>query len=249
MEYKEVRKQIDAIVEAIGKGLYEVEYNEPENFYECTAPDGRKFFKFVDMDSARHGTDFGSCTVCVKDYTFSFDWGTGERESKFLEELEDSYELEDGSSVTREQLEQEIIDAFDERDNIFTGEYTDMDSQMDVYCSMYHVDPDEIEYFWGEDMDCPLDINDSWIEYTPPEKLGYGTVSYQGKKYFLVEETNIEDGEEVHAVLADSVPDDEGVLDTVLLTLEYEDDEPIVTYCEESEDLYHADEGGYLEEC
>ncbi len=243
MEYRDVKASIDRIVKAIKKGDYKVSYEEPNNIRECTAPDGRTFYKQVDMDDARSSNEFGSCTVDVGGYEFSCDWETGEYESDLFDDIDEEYELEDGSHICKEDLIELVIDALNEREDIFFGEYSDMDSQMDLYAMINHIkDP---EYYWYEDDSCPVDINDGWIDYTEPSKLDYGTVRFGGREYYLVEEPNNEEGEQLHAVDCDAVADDEGLFNTVLLEVSYlKDGEIKVTACEASDDFYNAVEGG-----
>lgn len=238
MEYKEVRKQIDAIVEAIGKGDYKVSYEEPNNISECVAPDGRKFYKIYDLDDARSSNEFGSCTVEVKGYSFTCNWETAEVESEFFDEIDYSYELSDGSVVSYDELKEEVLDAFEFRDDIYFGEYVAPEDQMEVFGMINHVkDP---EYYYYEDEDCPEDAE----EITSPEELGYGEVSYNGVDYYLVDEPENEEGEELHAVTSDAESDDQGNYDTVILTMHYDEaGEMTATDCEDSDDLYSGVDG------
>lgn len=50
MDYEEVLEAIDDIIDALKKGDYEVSYGDPSFIRECTAPDGRTFYKIVDID-------------------------------------------------------------------------------------------------------------------------------------------------------------------------------------------------------
>ena len=242
MEYTEVRETVDKIIESVQKGNYEVSFEGPNNISSCTAPDGRTFYKFVDMDGVKSSNDFGSCNVVVLGYSFSCDLGTGDYESDFFDELEDEYEFEDGSVITKEELEEEVIDAFNDRDDIWFGEYTDMDWQMDIYAKANKIkDP---EYYWCEDPDCPVDIDDCWNGFTSPKDLDYGIVYFERRKYYLVEETNNEDGEQLHAVHCKDVADDHGLFSTVLMTVTYSKNNQIkVTECVDCDDLYNAVEG------
>lgn len=245
MEYNEVNEIVDKILKAVKKGKYSVSFDEPNNINTCTAPDGRTFYKFVDMDGVKSSNDFGSCNVKVEGYSFSCDLGNGDYESDFFDEIEDEYELEDGSVVTKDEIEEEIIDAFNDRKDIWFGEYTDMDWQIEIFAKANNIK--EPEYYWCEDDDCPVDIDDSWSGYQPPEDLDYGTVYYKRCKYYLVEETNNEEGEQLHAVHCKEVADDHGLFTTVLMTVSYQKEGKIkVIDCEECDDMYNAVEG-YVE--
>ena len=242
MEYSEVRAAIDEILNAIKEGKYEVSFDEANNIRECTAPDGRTFYKVVDMDDAKSSNDFGTCYVDVNGYSFSCDLGTGEYESDFFDDLEEEYTLEDGTTVDKDELIEEIIDTFNDTDDIYFGEYTDMDAQMEVFAKINKIE--DPEYYWCEDSDCPVDIDDGWNDFTKPEDLGYGSVTYNGEEYYLVDEPTGEDGEELHAVSSKATSSDSGDFDTVLLTVNHGDnDELIVTSSEECDDTYNAVDG------
>lgn len=160
MEYKEATKKITEIIKAIHKGKYEVDFEEPSGIRECTAPDGRTFYKIIDMDGPKSSNDFGTCYVKVEGYTFSCDLETGEPHSVFFDELEEDYETPKGKYVTKEGLIEKIIDAFNERDDIWFCECTEMDSVMHLYAHIHGIqDP---EYYWYEDRDCPKDVNSWW---------------------------------------------------------------------------------------
>ena len=245
MDYSKARSAIDEIINAIKDGKYEVSFDEANNIRECTAPDGRTFYKVVDMDGVKSSNDFGTCYVDVNGYSFSCDLGTGEYESDFFDDIEEEYTLEDGTTVDKDDLIEEIIDAFNDTDDIYFGEYTEMDAQMEVFAKINKIE--DPEYYWCEDSDCPIDVDDDWNDFTKPEDLGYGSVTYNGQEYYLVDEPTGEDGEELHAVSSKATSSDSGYYDTVLLTVNHGDnDEIIVTSCEESEDEYNAVDG-YVE--
>ena len=242
MNYKEIRETIDGIIDAITKGDYSVSYEEPNNIRECTAPDGRTFYKFVDMDDAKSSNDFGSCIVDVGDYVFSCDWGNGDYESRLFDEFDEEYQLEDGSFICKDDLIELVVDAFNERDDIYFGEYSDMDSQMELFARINQIaNP---EYYWCEDDDCPVDIDDDWTDYTAPKDLGYGTVIFEQVEYYLVEKPSDVEREQLHAVSCGTKPDDNGYFDTVLLEISHsEEGEMKVIACEQSDDYYNAIDG------
>lgn len=246
MDYIEARKTIDQIIEDLRNNNYSVSFDEPNNIKECTAPDGRTFYKFFDMDDVKTGNYFGSCNVDVEGYTFSCDLGNGDYESDFFDELEDEYELEDGISISKDELIEEIIDAFNDQEDIYFGEYSDMDWQMDIYAKIYKIK--NPEYYWCEDSDCPIDINDRWIDYKTPKELEYGTVYFNHRKYYLVEVPGKkEQTEKLHAVHCTASPDDQGRFPTVLLELSYKKKGKIrVLSCEECKDEYNA-AAGYVD--
>lgn len=251
MNYNEVRETIDKIVKAVKEGNYSVSYEAPNNIGSCTAPDGRTFYKVYSMDDARSSTCFGSCSVDVEGCSFLCNLENGEVESEFFDNIEDEYELEDGSHVEKEELVGEIVDAFENTDDIVVGEYTDVDAQMSFYALVNDID--DPEYYWCEDDDCPIDKDDDWEGFTEPENLGYGTVTYNGEEYYLVDEIYDEEDEEdeeneqLHAVHCEETPDDYGCYSTVLLELSYEEGGEVkVISCKECDDVYNAVEG-YVE--
>ena len=234
MEYSKVKDAIDSITKAVRKGNYKVSYDDPNFIVPCTAPDGRTFYKLVDHDSMKYSNDFGGCTVEVSGYTFYCDWGNGDYESSFFDEIDEEYDLENGSIVFKDDLIEKIIDTFNDRKDIFFGEYTDMDWQMEMYAKQNGiVDP---EYYWWEDDDCPVDIND----YTEPKDLGYGTVFIKHRKYYLVEEPDKVEGEQLHAVHCRQKPDDHARFSTVLLELSYKNGKMRIVACNKSDDIYNA---------
>ena len=162
MEYSEVRAAIDEIINAIKEGKYDVSFDEPNGIKKCTAPDGRTFYKVVDMDGVKSSNDFGTCYVDVNGHSFSCDLETGEYESDFFDDIEDEYVLEDGTTVDKDDLIEEIIDAFNDTDDIYFGEYTDVADQMAVFAHINKID--NPEYYWFEDRDCPVDVDElNWL--------------------------------------------------------------------------------------
>lgn len=247
MEYQEVRETVEAIIKAIEESNYSSDVEGPDNIEKCTAPDGRTFYKVLDMDGVKSSTFFGNCTVEVEGYEFRFDLENGDVESDFLGQLEESYELEDGTVVTREEIEERITDAFRERRDIKMGIYGEPQEQMDLFCHANGI-KDDVEFYWWDDDDCPINIEDDMEDFTPPEDLGYGTVTYEGCEYYIVEEDlDIEEGEEnvsrLHAVKVGETCDDQGWYPTVLLTLREEGDELVAVDCQECEERYTAVEG------
>lgn len=245
MEYNEVREMMGKIIKSIKKGTYKISIDEANNIRSCTAPNGRTFYKVVDMDGVKSSNDFGTFYVEVEGYSFSCDLGTGEYESDFFDEMEEEYTLDDDTTVEKDELIDELIEVFNSREDIWFGEYAEMDWQMEIYAQFHNIkDP---EYYWCEDSDCPVDIDDDWYSYTAPKDLGIGTVYYNHRKYYLVEDPTEEDGEQLHAVHCQSVPDDQGLFPTVLLTMEYKKNgKKVVVECEECDEQFNAAEG-YIE--
>ena len=138
----------------------------------------------------------------------------------------ESRELEDGTYVYKDDLIESVIDAFNDRDDIFFSENTDNDWLMEMYAKKYGIK--NIEYYWFEDDYCPLDITNGWIKYTVPRDFGYGIVYHKRLKYYLVEKPNNEDGEQLHAVHCHTKPDDHGRFKTVIFEVCYKKDGRIV---------------------
>ena len=220
MEHKELKEIISNIKKALRSGNYTVDFDDPNCIWECMAPDGRTFYKFTDMDSAKTSSDFGSCIVNVAGYTFTCDLGTGDIDTDFPDDVSE-----------------DLLDAFNNRHDIIFCECTDMDWCMTWYAKEHGIK--NPEYYWEGDDDCPVDISDRWITYEAPADLDYGTVYFAHRKYYLVEEPN--DGK-VHAVHCSARPDDQGIFPTVILDISIKKGKIKVTGCEESQSSYYATE-------
>lgn len=242
MDYNEVKQTINNIKEAIKNKEYKVKLYESDCIATCKALDGRTFYKIVDRDSARTSNDYGSCQVEVAGYEFICDLGNGECESTFFDEIEDEYVLEDGTRIDGENLKEDLLEAFYAADDIYFGEYTDPDSQMDICSKVYGLkDP---EYYYYEDCDCPYDIDEDGDDFQYPKDLGYGVVDYNGHSYYLAEQCSDTDGEELKAVEVNTLPDDQGLYEAVTLTLEYDEaGKAKVVKCEPNDEDYDGKEG------
>jgi hypothetical protein len=245
MDYSEVKKLISSIRE----GNYQVDYEEPNNIESCTAPDGRTFYKVADLDGPRSSTNFGACYVEVNGYHFTFDWGCeyyeDRVESDFFDQLEESEfddDIDDDYDI--DSIIDEIMEEFEKRDDIYIGPYTDVDGQMEVY-AMIH-DLSDPEYYYYDDEDCPIDIDSSWQKLTPPKELAYGTVEYEGKEYYLVEDPSDADLDAIYAVRSDEAPGDHGEYSTVIMQLEENDEGYNVLSLEDSDDKYDSCEKSML---
>ena len=237
MDYNEVKKVLELIDKDLKSGNYEVRWCEPNNIRMCKAPDGRTYYLFVDMDGPRSCNYFGECAVDVGDYEFTCDLGSGEYKSYFFDELDEEYSLSDGTVVNREYIEKEVVDMLNSRKDICFCECTNLDWQAELFL------PKDAEYYFPGSDDCPVDISDG--EFTPPEDLDYGTVDYNGREYYLVDEPEFIDGEELRAVDSEAKPSDDGYYETVLFTVKYDSDGVItVTDCDEyNVDDYNGVEG------
>ncbi len=237
-DYSEVRKELDRILEMIKKGDYTTDYEEPNFIRKCTAPDGRTFYMVENLDDAKSSNTFGSFTVYVGDYYFTCNYEDGEFESDFFDELdEDGYELDDEEWISKEELMEEVTDALYSRDDVYIGERTETDDVMRVFAKCNKIE--NPEYYWCDNCDSPSDIDSEF--FYPPQDENCGEVSYDGETYYLVEEPTGDEEEPIHAVNSNTVPEDNGTYETVLLYLSEDDEGNIeVTDCEESEDLYNA---------
>ena len=238
MDYKTVRETIDKVVSAINKGNYTVEYESPNCVEECTALDGHTFYKGIDLDSPKTSNDFGYCQVTVEGYTFACDLNNGDYESDFFDQIDNMYEV-NGEIINKQELIEEITDLLDEKDGIYFHMLDDFDEIMQVYALANNIENPEY-YYWDDD-DCPIDEDDDYESITKPCELDYGEVTFNKHTYYLVEDPNYEDDEQLHAVDSEEKPSNDGQYSTVLLTLKYKKNGDMkVTSCDECDDVYDA---------
>lgn len=216
MDYKEVRETIDSIIEAVQKGEYTVSYDEPNNIRECTAPDGRKFYKVLDLDDATSANDFGYCTVEVCGREFSCNLNSGDYESDLFDELEDVYN-DEGEFYYKENIIEEVVDAFNDRDDIHFYRCDDDDDIVMIYERCH--DLEDIECYSEQDDECPIDIDDEDVSYIVPKELNYGTLEFNDRIFYLVTEPDTYGDEFALAVDSETEPDDQFCYPTVALTM------------------------------
>lgn len=149
MNYREAEKAVKKIIKAVKKGDYKVSYTSPENIEERTYPDGTVYYKVYACDDATSSTGFGGCTVEVAGYSLFCDWGTGKIESEIFDGL-------DLSDV--EYLTEDLADAFCDTEDIFSGTYTDMEDQEQVYKFIYGIK--DAEFFFYDDPERPDEDED-----------------------------------------------------------------------------------------
>jgi len=222
MEYKEVKEIMDRIVLSLKKGRYTLSYQEPNFIRRCTAPDGRTFLLFVDKSLTDEGNCFGSSSVDVEGYTFTCDYDTGECTSSFFDQIERGYYV-NGNQIAKSVLVDELMNAFKERDDIFFGEcYSDVGWAMEIYAKYNHIE--KYEFFWGEDCDAPLNIDDPDLEYHDPRCENCGTAFFNNTRYYLLgvpDEYGSHKEENLLAVSEKALPSDHGVFPVRLLHVCY----------------------------
>ena len=126
------------LIKDLKDGNCDVFIEGPDNVYECTKYDGTKFLKVVDMDDARSGNDYGSCTVEIGDYSVTCDLNSGEWEG-------DDELLED----------EEIMDAIMGLDDVICDELRGTDGCAEAYNK---ANGTHYPYYWCEF--APVDVTD-----------------------------------------------------------------------------------------
>ncbi len=229
MTRKDIEQKIREIKSAIEKKDYTISYDEPNNIGEHEAPDGSTFYVVYDMDDARSSTYFGSNEIEIAGETFSCELEWGEWESDYFDEIQEEYDGDDADDYI-----EEIKDIISEIDGFLAGEYSDMDSQIEVYEVMNNCSIDH--YYWYEDTEKPMDVNN----FKPVESVCSETVDFDGQSYYVVEGGM--DDDEIVAVPSDAEPDCNGCYKTVILVVE---DGEVVD--ENSNDQYFNSTEGELE--
>ena len=208
MTYDEITKKVKEIKKAIKAGKYTIDYDEPNFVFEHTAPDGSKFYVLVDMDGVRSSNYFGENTIHVAGVSFKCELEEGEWESKFFDEIEDSYELPKGKFVQKDELIEKIKEIVSEANGFLTGSIAfDGDLQIQAYEVMMNCQIDE--YFLDEIGDMPMDISD----FVPVEKECKDIIHVDNKKYYVVPESI--EGNTLIAVSEDAKPNRYGLYETV----------------------------------
>ena len=129
----------ELVLKAIEDGEYEVEIVEPNNVCYHERYDGSPFYVMIG-DDIKFGVCAGSCTVHVREHSFTC-------------------ELDYGEWSGDELLDGDIIDALEDADGVIYGEHLGTDAQWEVYAAANHITED-IPYFWCEDDDCFKDVDD-----------------------------------------------------------------------------------------
>lgn len=218
MDEKEEQK----VIEALENGDYTVSIEEPNNLSRCVTPSGREFFVAYG-DDVKFGVSGGSCTVEVCGHSFTCDLSNGDWDEEMSEELQDALEGADG---------------------VFSGEMLDLEEQALVYARANNRDPDEIELYWCEDDDKPVDADD--VE--SPLHWSEETIEFDGKKYYTVEEPEQEESDDdkpvfvARAIVDGTVADDYGYYSCVRIVYQAVPDK-------DDEDEYSVGEIVRIEDC
>ena len=143
----------ELVLKAIEDGEYEVEIVEPNNVRYHERYDGTPFYVTVG-DDIKFGVCAGSCTVYVREHSFTCELDYGEWSGDDL-------------------LDDDIIEALEDADGVIWGEHLELDAQWEVYSAANNITED-IPYFWCEDDECYKDVDeldryysDVTFEYAP----------------------------------------------------------------------------------
>lgn len=129
----------ELVLKAIEDGEYEVEIEEPNNVRYHERYDGSPFYVMIG-DDIKFGVWAGSCTVRVREHSFTCDLDYGEWSGDEL-------------------LDEVIIDALEDADGVIYGEHLGTDGQWEVYAAANHITED-IPYFWCDDDECYKDVDE-----------------------------------------------------------------------------------------
>lgn len=198
------------VFRAIKNGDFKVSYEAPNCFERHTKPNGDEFY-VICGDDVSFGCDYGSTTVSVCGYTFT--WNPVESEWEGLDEDLDP--------------EGHIAEALNDNDDIVC--VSDCPDTEELTSFYELATGDCIEAYYYEDLDIPVDAED----VCDPEDVAEEIVTFKGKKYYLLEEPEEEeniDGETVFratAIAEGARPDENGVYDCVdvFMTAEKVDEE------------------------
>lgn len=207
MTSEDIEQKIAEIKIAIQKKDYQITYDEPNNISEHEAPDGSTFYLVNDMDDARSSTYFGSNEIEIAGESFSCELEWGEWESDYFNQIEEQYGEDDADDYI-----EEIKEIISDINGFMAGEYTDTDSQIEVYEVMNNCVIDN--YYWYEDEDKPMDAD----EFEPIQSVCDETIDFNGNTYYVVEGGL--DDDEIIAVPSDAGPDCNGCYETMILVVE-----------------------------
>ena len=207
------------ILKAIEAGQYGVSYTEPNCFVEHTKPSGEKYY-IITGDDATFGCDYGSTTVTVCGYEFTWDY------------VESKWEGAD------EDLDEDdaIAEALNDRDDITClSDCPDTDELIAFY---ELATGESVDAYYYDEYDVPVDEED----VSAPEDVAEETVTFEGKDYYLVEEPEEDtdsDGHTIYratAIPEGAVADDTGCYDCVTVLMEADGDECGEPYAIEDSD-------------
>lgn len=153
-----------AVLEAIRKGEYEVQIEEPNNIMHRRHPDGTDFY-VLRGDDIKFGVSAGSCSVTVEDITFTceLDWGEWSGDDEEL--------LEDG----------EVMDAIGRIDGVICGEHHTDDEYISIFEAANGFPVEEYYGCWEDDI--PMDADDM----TPLDRMSHVTaLEHEGRTYHVI---------------------------------------------------------------
>ena len=199
METNEMKARI---LQALKKGEYEISICEPNNVWIHEHPDGSKYYVLTG-DSARFGTNLGSCTIKVCG-------------------LSATCELELGGWSGDDVLfrDREILDAIKKLKGMFTGIQTGTYEQMEVYAAAKGLNINDLEFYCCEDEDIPVDASD----IVDLEGCKLYSVTYDDEELYLVTEPEpCEGGCWAYACYSDAEVDNYGKYPCVALFFDTEE--------------------------
>lgn len=198
-----------AVLEAIRKGEYEVQIEEPNNIMRRTHPDGTDFY-YLRGDDIKFGVSAGSCTVTVEgiEFTCELDWGewSGD-DDEFL-------------------ADEEVMDAIEGIDGVICGEHHSDDEYIAIYEAANNCTVEEYYGCWEDDI--PMDADDM---ESLDDMCHVTAIEYEGEKYYIIHdqmhEADDEHGGRRWAYAATGGPDNWGRFACAVVVLDGEKKEDI----------------------
>ena len=165
----------DAILNAIRRGDYEIEIEEPNNIICRMHPDGSLFY-VLRGDDIKFGVWAGSCRVTIEGIAFDCDLNYGDWSSDDAELLEDS----------------EVLDAIESIDGVICGEHHSDDELISIYEAANKCKVEEYYGCWEDNI--PPDASD----IRPlNEKAWLTALEFDGETYYI-DGCMINDADERH---------------------------------------------------
>ena len=210
MTKEDIEKKIEEIKLAISKKDYEIEYYEPNNIREHTAPDGTVFL-MIYGDDAGCGGDFGgnSINIAGEEFYCSFDEDSS-LESSYFNKI---YKLAKTEDFNADDYIDEIKDLIYSIDGFFSPYQTDTEQQVYLYNLINGTD---YEGFYMDETDTMIDKDD----FCPISPDYYDTIVYNGNSYYLITNSDNLQENETYAVSVEAKPNAYGCYDMVIFTLD-----------------------------
>ena len=153
------------MINALQRGKYKVEIEEPNNVILRTKYDGSEYL-YMRGDDIKFGVDCGGCSVTILGHTFTCEFNYGEWSA---DDEDDNWLIE----------EEDFIDALERADRVVCGEHGDLDGQAEIYCLANNIKK-TLPAYWCEEDDIPKDIDN--LDWYDPETVIVSVTLKGGEK-------------------------------------------------------------------